>query len=84
MKRLMFTAAVTAFSISTADAAPLYDCHGDAACQAKRSRVSEPSYERNINACLASVGATRAQWRAHSVPEPAAGKVRACLVARNG
>jgi hypothetical protein len=83
MKKLMMVVACAlALGGSTVKAAPLYDCGGKAACQAKRDGMSHSSYERNINGCLASAGATRAQWKAHAVPGPAADKVRACLAAR--
>ncbi|AWO92424.1 hypothetical protein [Bradyrhizobium diazoefficiens] len=77
--------AVTAAFALSAPANAQVRCHHDPVCQAKRDGVSvkaAKSYERNITGCLASVGATRAQWSAHSVPAPAAAKVRACLDAR--
>ncbi|MHC2578028.1 hypothetical protein ACVI1J_009880 [Bradyrhizobium diazoefficiens] len=80
MNKLMIAVAVTILGASTAKA--LYECGGDPACQAKRDSMSRATYERNINQCLASAGATREQWRAHAVPKPAADKVRACLAAR--
>lgn len=84
MNRLMtaFVLASLAMGIPAAMAAPLYECGGDPACQAKRDRMSRDSYDRNINRCLAAAGATREQWRAHAVPRPQADKVRACLEAR--
>ncbi|WP_246740597.1 hypothetical protein [Bradyrhizobium sp. LCT2] len=82
MNKLMIAVAVTILGASTAKAAPLYECGGDPACQAKRDSMSRATYERNINQCLASAGATRERWRAHAVPKPAADKVRACLAAR--
>lgn len=83
MNRLMTAFVVTFLSvgISAAEAAPLYECGGNPACQAKRDRMSRETYERNINRCLAAAGATREQWRAHAVPRPQADKVRACLEA---
>ena len=82
MNKLMIAAAVAVLGISMAEAAPLYECGGEPACQAKRDSMSRSTYEKNINRCLASAGATREQWRAHAVPRPAADKVRACLAAR--
>lgn len=82
MHKLMIAVAVTFLGVSTAKAAPLYECGGDPACQTKRDSVSRATYDRNINQCLASAGATREQWRAHAVPKPVADKVRACLAAR--
>ncbi|QIO37327.2 hypothetical protein [Bradyrhizobium sp. 1(2017)] len=84
MNKLMtaFVLASLAMGIPAAMAAPLYECGGDAACQAKRDRMSRDSYDRNINRCLTAAGATREQWRAHAVPRPQADKVRACLEAR--
>ncbi|MCP3389998.1 hypothetical protein NLM27_14560 [Bradyrhizobium sp. CCGB12] len=83
MNKLMMAFIVTSLSlgISMAKAAPLYECGGNAACQAKRDRMSRDTYDRNINRCLAAAGATREQWRAHAVPRPQADKVRACLEA---
>ena len=82
MNKLMTVfVAVLSVGISAADAAPLYECGGNPACQAKRDRMSRETYERNINRCLAAAGATREQWRAHAVPRPQADKVRACLEA---
>ena len=83
MNKLMMAFIVTSLSlgISMAKAAPLYECGGNAACQAKRDRMSHDTYDRNINRCLAAAGATREQWRAHAVPRPQADKVRACLEA---
>ncbi|SFU99089.1 MULTISPECIES: hypothetical protein [Bradyrhizobium] len=83
MNKLMTVFVVTVLSvgISAAEAAPLYECGGNPACQAKRDRMSRETYERNINRCLAAAGATREQWRAHAVPRPQADKVRACLEA---
>jgi len=82
MKRLVMAACAMVVGVSMVEAAPLYDCGGDAACQAKRNAMSRSSYDKNINGCLAAAGATRAQWTAHAVPRPAADKVRACLAAR--
>ena len=83
MNKFMTAFVVTFLSvgISAAKAAPLYECGGDPACQAKRDRMSRETYDRNINRCLAAAGATRDQWRAHAVPRPQADKVRACLEA---
>ncbi|WFU68881.1 MULTISPECIES: hypothetical protein [unclassified Bradyrhizobium] len=83
MNKLMTAFVVTVLSvgISAAGAAPLYECGGNPACQAKRDRMSRETYDRNINRCLAAAGATREQWRAHAVPRPQADKVRACLEA---
>ncbi len=83
MKKLVLVACAMVLNISMVKAAPLYECGGNAACQAKRDSMSRSSYDRNINGCLASAGATRAQWRAHVVPGPVADKVRACLVAHS-
>ncbi|QOG18828.1 MULTISPECIES: hypothetical protein [Bradyrhizobium] len=77
----VFVVTVLSVGISAAEAAPLYECGGNPACQAKRDRMSRETYERNINRCLAAAGATREQWRAHAVPRPQADKVRACLEA---
>ncbi|MDA9469705.1 MULTISPECIES: hypothetical protein [Bradyrhizobium] len=79
MTKLIVAVVMTCFGVSVAQAAPLYECGGDPACQAKRDKMSRSSYEQNINRCLAAAGATREQWRAHAVPRPAADKVRACL-----
>jgi hypothetical protein len=83
MKKLMtaFVVMFLSMGISMAKAATLYDCGGDAACQAKRDRMSHDTYGRNINRCLAAAGATMEQWRAHAVPRAQADKVRACLQA---
>ncbi|MET4799197.1 hypothetical protein [Bradyrhizobium sp. LB11.1] len=84
MKKLItgFVVMFLSLSVSMAKAAPLYECGGNAACQAKRDRMSQDTYERNINRCLAAAGATREQWRAHAVPGRQADKVRACLERR--
>ncbi|MHC2618664.1 hypothetical protein ACVIW2_000696 [Bradyrhizobium huanghuaihaiense] len=82
MKNKVLIAAVAAvLGLSTAKAAPLYECHGDPSCQAKRDSMSRATYDRNIRRCLASAGATIEQWRAHAVPRGPADKVRACLAA---
>lgn len=83
MNKLMTAFVVTVLSvgISAAEAAPLYECGGNPACQAKRDRMSRETYDHNINRCLAAAGATREQWRAHAVLRPQADKVRACLEA---
>ena len=61
MNKLMIATAVAVLGISMAEAAPLYECGGDPACQAKRDSMSRSTYEKNINRCLASAGATREQ-----------------------
>ena len=78
MKTFLIFSAVLGL-VSTPAIAQLYDCHGDAACEAKRATVKKSTYDSRINGCLAAQGYTREQWRARSVPEPAAGKVRACV-----
>jgi hypothetical protein len=40
MNKLMIAAAVAVLGISMAEAAPLYECGGDPACQAKRDSMS--------------------------------------------
>ncbi|MET4115255.1 hypothetical protein ABIB90_002260 [Bradyrhizobium sp. JR4.1] len=77
-----FVVAFLSLGISMAKAAPVYECGGNAACQAKRERMSQDAYDRNIGRCLTAAGATREQWRAHAVPRAQADKVRACLEAR--
>lgn len=80
MKIVFAAVAMLLVGVSVAEAAPLYECAaGDTACQAKRSRMSSATYNRKISGCLASAGATRAQWRAHAVPRAQADIVRACL-----
>ncbi len=81
MNKVMIAAVAAVLGLSTAKAAPLYECHGDPACQAKRDSMSRATYDRNIKRCLASAGATIEQWRAHAVPRGPADKVRACLAA---
>lgn len=78
MKSFLVISIVLAFFV-TPVAAQLYDCNGNAACEAKRATVKKSTYNSRIGGCLAAQGYTREQWRARSVPAPAAAEVRACV-----
>lgn len=61
-------------------------CNHDPVCQAERDGITVAEvHKRNraYESCLRAVGYTLADWRAYSVPQPQADKVRACF-RRNG